>query len=216
VATSADGQAWSSFHSIAKEREWLWRASWNGSTAYAASYPTGQLPEVTNLTLWKSPDGESWQPLPAINLPDGVRTNEVTLRFDEKGILFALVRNEHPDDRQSWWAMAKAPYTKWSWLPASHIANGPDFIKLPTGQWAYGGRDYLKKDGSSAVVEDGTPPVVSIGHVIEGQLMPQLTLPSGGDCGYPGLVWHEGHLWVSYYSTHEGSTAIYVAQVKLP
>ena len=42
-----------------------------------------------------------------------------------------------------------------------------------------------------------------------------LTLPSGGDTSYPGLVWHDGLLWVSYYSSHEGKTSIYLAKVKL-
>ena len=33
---------------------------------------------------------------------------------------------------------------------------------------------------------------------------PVLWLPSGGDCSYPGMVEHEGLLWMSYYSSHEG------------
>jgi hypothetical protein len=41
-------------------------------------------------------------------------------------------------------------------------------------------------------------------------------LPSGGDTSYPGLVLHDGKLWVSYYSSHEGKTSIYLAKVKLP
>ena len=45
---------------------------------------------------------------------------------------------------------------------------------------------------------------------------PVLTLPSGGDTSYPGLVWHDGLLWMSYYSSHEGKSAIYLAKVKLP
>ena len=31
-----------------------------------------------------------------------------------------------------------------------------------------------------------------------------LELPSGGDTSYAGLVFHDGMLWVSYYSSHEG------------
>ncbi len=46
-------------------------------------------------------------------------------------------------------------------------------------------------------------------------LQPMLTLPSGGDTSYPGLVWHDGQLWVSYYSSHEGKTSIYLATVRL-
>src|SRR5205085_7380324 len=45
---------------------------------------------------------------------------------------------------------------------------------------------------------------------------PVLTLPSGGDTSYAGLVWHEGLLWVSYYSSHEGKASIYLAKVRLP
>ena len=42
---------------------------------------------------------------------------------------------------------------------------------------------------------------------------PILELPSGGDTSYPGLVWHDDTLWVSYYSSHEGKTNIYLAKV---
>lgn len=47
-------------------------------------------------------------------------------------------------------------------------------------------------------------------------ITPALTLPSRGDNSYTGLVWHEGLLWVSYYSSHEGKTSIYLAKVRLP
>lgn len=43
-----------------------------------------------------------------------------------------------------------------------------------------------------------------------------LALPSGGDTSYAGLYFHEGLLHVSYYSSHEGRTSIYMAKVKLP
>ena len=48
------------------------------------------------------------------------------------------------------------------------------------------------------------------------ELIPLLTLPSGGDCSYPGMAWQDDILWVSYYSSHEGKTSIYLAKVKLP
>ena len=48
-----------------------------------------------------------------------------------------------------------------------------------------------------------------------GRLRECLTLPSGGDTSYAGLVWHDGLLWVSYYSSHEEKTAIYLAKVKV-
>ncbi|MBN9121401.1 MAG: hypothetical protein J0I06_19995 [Planctomycetes bacterium] len=39
--------------------------------------------------------------------------------------------------------------------------------------------------------------------------------PSGGDTSSAGLVWHHGVLWVSYYSSHEGKSAVYLAKVKV-
>jgi len=42
-----------------------------------------------------------------------------------------------------------------------------------------------------------------------------IRLPSGGDCSYPGLVWHEDLLWMSYYSSHEGKASIYLARIRL-
>ena len=29
------------------------------------------------------------------------------------------------------------------------------------------------------------------------------------------MVWHDGVLWMSYYSSHEGKAKIYLAKVKL-
>ena len=42
-----------------------------------------------------------------------------------------------------------------------------------------------------------------------------LKLPSGGDTSYPGLVWHNDLLYMSYYSSHEGKTSIYLAKIKI-
>jgi len=50
---------------------------------------------------------------------------------------------------------------------------------------------------------------------LKGTLTETLKLPSGGDTSYAGLVWYEGMLWISYYSSHEGKTCIYLAKVKV-
>ena len=42
-----------------------------------------------------------------------------------------------------------------------------------------------------------------------------LELPSGGDTSYPGMVMHQGLLWMSYYSSHEAhKTSIYLAKIR--
>jgi hypothetical protein len=42
-----------------------------------------------------------------------------------------------------------------------------------------------------------------------------LALPSGGDTSYAGMVVHDGMLWVSYYSSHEDKSAVYLAKLQL-
>jgi len=49
----------------------------------------------------------------------------------------------------------------------------------------------------------------------KGTVREWVTFPSGGDTSYPGLVVHEGKLWVSYYSSHQRKTSVYLALVKL-
>jgi hypothetical protein len=34
-------------------------------------------------------------------------------------------------------------------------------------------------------------------------------------CAYPGLLWHDDELYLSYYSTHKGKTSIYLTKVKI-
>ena len=62
----------------------------------------------------------------------------------------------------------------------------------------------------------GTRTSLSWLDVENAKLTEVLKLPSGGDTSYAGLVWHDGLLWVSYYSSHEGKTSINLAQVKVP
>ncbi len=37
-----------------------------------------------------------------------------------------------------------------------------------------------------------------------------------GDTGYPALLWHNDRLHVSYYSSHQGKTSIYLAKIRFP
>jgi predicted dehydrogenase len=49
----------------------------------------------------------------------------------------------------------------------------------------------------------------------EGKLTPYCRLPAGGDCAYAEAVQHGSEMLVSYYSSHEGPTNIYLARVPL-
>jgi hypothetical protein len=154
------------------------------------------------VTLLESADGLDFRSLCRLRVPG--KPNESTIGFKDDGEAVAMVRREG-GNRKGWIGRSRPPYNRWKWQETGHRFGGPNFIILPDGSMWAASRLY-REDGY------GT----AIARLDEHGYTPVLELPSGGDCGYPGLAWHAGLLWVSYYSTHEGKTGIYLARVKIP
>ena len=202
VMFSPDGTTWSAPQRVLEEGDWLWRVTWHDGRAYGASYKT--LPGASSesaLTLVSSADGRTFDRVVSLSVPG--MPNETTLRFMPDGEMVALVRRE-AGDRSAWVGRSRAPYTNWTWRETTHQVGGPNFIRLPDGELWASGRSY-----------PGGPTTVVARMTLDGGYEPALTLPSGGDTSYAGMVWHANLLWVSYYSSHEGKTAIYLARVKV-
>jgi hypothetical protein len=219
VAFSKDGREWTPPRRVLSEGEWLWRVTWHEGRCYGVTYnasmrstdqaraaassgtaPPG--PADWKLKLVASHDGLEYDVITHLDVPG--HPNETTLRFLRGGEMIALVRREG-GNMFGWIGSSRAPYTDWSWKETSHRLGGPNFIPLPDGTLWAAGRSY--PGGATTVLARMKP---------AGDYAPALTLPSGGDTSYPGLVWHDGRLWMSYYSSHEGKSAIYLAQIKLP
>jgi len=202
VMFSTDGTTWSAPQRVLEEGDWLWRVTWHDGRAYGVSYRTH--PDDSSewaLTLVSSTDGRTFERVTALSVPG--RPNETTLRFMPDGEMVALVRRE-AGDRLAWIGRSRAPYTAWTWRETTHQVGGPNFIRLPDGALWATGRSY-----------PGGPKTVVARMTLDGGFDPVLTLPSGGDTSYAGMVWHGDLLWVSYYASHEGRTAIYLARVKV-
>ncbi len=134
------------------------------------------------------------------------RPNEATVRFLPNDDCVALVRREELSHQQdAWIGHSPPPYTDWNWHPAGMQVGGPNFLVLPGGAMIAGGRQYNPKP---------TGPKTFVGPMTLESVKAELVLPSGGDCSYPGMVWHDGLLWLSYYSSHEGKTSIYLANIR--
>lgn len=219
VAFSNDAREWTATQRVLTEGEWLWRVTWHGGKAYGASYnaalrstPAAQEAAKTGTTPpgpaeWKlklvaSSDGVKYDLVTHLDVPG--HPNETTLRFLPDGEMVALVRREG-GSTFGWIGRSQAPYTQWTWKETSHRFGGPNFIRLPDGNLWAAGRTY--PGGAKTVLARMTA---------TGDYQPALTLTSSGDTSYPGLVWHEGQLWMSYYSSHEGKSAIYLARLKVP
>jgi hypothetical protein len=197
VAFSTDGTTWTAPEKVLADGDWLWRVTWHDGKCYGVSYTADWA-----LKLVVSTDGVKYDLVTQLEVPD--KPNETTLRFLPGGAMVALVRREG-GNTFGWVGTSKPPYTEWTWKETKHRLGGPDFLRLPDGAlWAVG-RTY--PGGAKTAVARMTA---------DGGYEPVLTLPSGGDTSYPGLVWHDDLLWVSYYSSHEGKSAIYLAKVRLP
>ncbi len=217
VSFSSDGREWSAPRRILSEGEWLWRVTWHDGKAYGAAYspPASRAPKSAGtggnppasadggLNLYSGHDGIHYERITRLDVPG--HPNETTLRFLADDEMVAQVRRE-AGDRRGWIGRSRPPYTDWKWNEAGISLGGPNFLRLPDGSlWAAG-----------RASSPGEGPKTIVARMSRDDYEPVLTLPSGGDTSYPGLVWHEGILWISYYSSHEGKSAIYLAKVKLP
>src|SRR5205814_7895654 len=141
-----------------------------------------------------SNDGVKYDLVAHLDVPG--HPNETTLRFLPDGEMVALVRREGGNGN-GWIGRSRAPYKDWSWKETQHRLGGPNFVRLPDGSWWAAGRSYA--GGAKTVLAKMT---------LDGGYEAVLTFPSSGDTSYPGLVWNDGILWMSYYSSHEGKTQI--------
>lgn len=200
VMFSTDGRAWSAPQKVLADGDWLWRVTWHDGKAYGVSYLAPAAPAQWAVNLYSSADGIKWELVAPLEV--SAEPNETTLRFDKAGNMLALVRREQGN---GWFGSAKPPFKEWTWHELNYKLGGPNFIELPDGSLLAGTREYAPKK-TSMLVARLTPTA----------LQPLATLPSSGDCSYPGMVWHDNLLWVSYYSSHEGKTSIYLATIKVP
>jgi hypothetical protein len=138
---------------------------------------------------------------------DGYPT-EATLRFEnDSQALYCLQRRDGAAPQNSaLLGTSKPPYTEWQWHDLKIYFGGPNFIQIPDGRWIAAGR---------IIHPDAHKTELAWLDVENKKLTPILQLPSGGDTSYPGLVWRDGFLWVSYYASHEGKSSIYLAKVAI-
>jgi hypothetical protein len=201
VAFSDDGEKWSQFQRVLDDGDWLWRVTWHARQAFGITYRL-KSPKRWTVSLVRSHDGVRYDEICDLGVTG--KPNEATIRFRANGSAIALVRREG-GDKKGWVGTSEAPYTSWSWTPLSHRLGGPNFLILPAGEmWA-----------ATRIIQ-GDEARTCMGPLTASDFRPTIELSSGGDCSYPGMVWFRGRIWVSYYSSHEGKSAIYLTRVPIP
>lgn len=181
--------------SIASWSDWVWRLTWHNGTGYGILY------QLDKIYLVSTTDGKYFKNVSRLHL-DG-EPNECTIRFDEKGKMYVVIRRE-AGDQMGVIATADAPYTHWNFSKMEHRLGGPDLLFLNPQTLIVGTRSYKPKASMVVHVTD-----------LDGKVRKTIPLPSGGDCSYPGMLVWKNKLWASYYASHEGKSSIYIAQVPM-
>lgn len=198
---SRDGVKWSEPSVIGDTNQWLWRTTWHQGTAYSVGYDT--LGEKF-VRLYASKDGRKFDTLVPRLFAEGYPNESSIVFLPDDTALCLLRRDGNPGSGKL--GVARPPYTAWDWRDLGVKIGGPHMLRLPDGRLVAAVRLYDDKVRTSLVwIEAATAKLTEF-----------LPLPSGGDCSYAGLVLEGDLLWVSYYSSHEGKTSIYLAKVRLP
>ena len=212
VYRSKNGTDWSKAKQIADKGYWLWQTSWLGETGYSLGYQWGNS-DATR--FYRTADGEKYELLVDHIRPPGDRSNEHAMFFDLKGSAHMLLRRDNARSKTGGYALlgkAEPPYTDWEWRRLNITLGGPSMLQLPDGRVIACVRRYADenhRNWGSQWTELGW---IDTQNAI---YKPVAKLPSGGDSSYAGLVFYDGLLWVSYYSSHEGSTSIYLAKIRV-
>lgn len=221
---STDGCRWSDAQAIGPANMWLWRMTWHTTSAqppcaYAVGYHA-KNPRFAQ--LFQSHDGQDFRAHGAAFAVSGY-ANEAALQFSA-GIGDAFGSEEawcllRRDPEVAMLGRSKAPFVDWQWQPCDRRIGGPQALCI-NGVWLTTVRLYDHKVRTSVCRLEP-----------DGRLIEVITLPSAGDCSYAGMVYrpnehrsdqltehrnvHDHELWISYYSSHGATSAIYVAKIPL-
>ncbi|WP_337173223.1 sialidase family protein [Paludisphaera sp.] len=200
VWVSDDGEEWQGPHRIGDPNYWLWRPAWHKDEGYVVGYSTV---EPRDTRLYHGKDGKAEVLAPKLFV-EGF-PNEAALAWLPDDTALCLLRRDGKDGTNQL-GTSKPPYTEWTWKDLGQHLGGPALLRLADGRFVAGGRLHKPNVHTGLCWIDPEA----------GTMTEFLALPSNGDSSYPGLVEHDGELWVSYYSGHEGKTSIYLARIKLP
>ena len=210
---TTDGDRWTDpFQLEGTYGHYVWRAASHGETAYlcgrrkrgfAETNSRAERDPLVESALLESQDGRNWKHRGLFQNEFG---DETAFLFVPDGSAMAVARTGGRRNAQL--CRAQPPYISWTRIELDRYIGGPLLAKWGD-RYVVGGRQ-----------TNDQPARMSLYWLVGEQLQEFVSLPSGGDCSYPGfLELEDGSALVSYYSSHEQSddrqpiTAIYLAHL---
>src|SRR5690606_16459269 len=212
--SSTGGEEWSQpFMLEGTYGHYIWRAAAHDGTAYLCGRRKKKFAEtesgaggtqIVQSAILASDDGRIWRHRGLFQEEHG---NETAFVFEDDGSALAVARGG--GSRNAELCRSAPPYVEWQRTELDRYIGGPLLARWGD-RYVVGGRQ-----------TNGGPARMSLYWLNGSDLEEFATLPSGGDCSYPGLVeLDDGSALVSYYSSHEKDddgrpiTAIYLARLR--
>ena len=203
VTYTDDGRKWSAPQPVYEPRFIFWKPIKHGDRFYATAHrkdDSDSGAKSREVHLITSTDGLKWEKISLMRA--GNWESETTIYFPEEDRCVAFLRQKYPSGH-GFILEAKAPYQEWTQRDAPVHFSGHAVVEMDGVNYLFSRTMGGGKTGTMIYI------------VKNGDITPYCELPSGGDCSYPGAVKIGDEMLVSYYSTHEGSTNVYVARVPL-
>lgn len=205
-----DGEAWEGPTPLeGTYGHYVWRAATHGNLAFLcgrrrhgfeANIESERSPATIEGAMLESEDGLVWRFRAFFDETYG---DETAFLFEDDGSVLAIARDGAGERARV--CRSSPSLDTWTRAPLDRNVAGP-MIERWGDRYLVGGRKY----GVDRV------PSMMLYWLFDDRLEEVVELPSGGDCSYPGFVAKdETHGLLSYYSSHEGPTSIYVTDVRV-
>ncbi len=204
VTFTEDGKQWSEPQAVYEPTYILWKPVAHGGRFFATAHVKSRDGASRNVHLITSENGLDWKKVSQIR--GGNWESETTIHFVADDRIVAFLRQKYGSPQASL-LYSTAPFAEWTERPAPQIHFSGH------SAYTFNGVHYLLSRTYQSGRESPGTIIYTFGD--DGQLAPYCRLPSGGDCSYPAAVQIGQQMLVSYYSTHEGSTNVYLARVPL-
>ena len=207
---SEDGKDWEAPRSlVGTYGHYLWRAATYRERAYLcgrrrrgfeADIESEKEPLTIESAMMESEDGLVWRFRAFFAEEYG---DETAFLFEQDGAILAIVRDG--DGKRARVCRSSPPWVDWTRTPLDRNVGGPLIVRWGD-RYLVGGR---KQNAEGE-------PRMALYWLVDNELVEVAELPSGGDCSYPEFVQlDEERALLSYYSSHEGPTSIYLTELSL-
>jgi hypothetical protein len=188
---------------------YIWRAAARDGRAYlcgrrrlnfAAGWEAESNAEIIQGAMLESDDGIVWRHSALFTREHG---DETAFLIATDGALLALARGTQGCPARI--CRSTPPYDTWTRTPLDRNVGGPLLAR-----WG----DAILVGGRRTVEPEG--PRTALSWLVDDGLVDVAELPSSGDNSYPGFVELDAsRALLSYYSSHEETTSIYLAELSL-